>query len=111
MSFKAVYSVHIAGKPESTNEDGLTYTKQSVLAFPGPIRVIDPGDDFFGNGAAFRDRVIEIATWRAILGAASRQIRKTKDFHHQYLEDAEAVGSEVDRKGRVITLVRLVLGS
>ena len=108
---KAIYSVHIEGTPTTEDSYGIKLTKQNVRAFEGRIRVVNPGCDFFGSGASFRDYVLENPTWRSILAAAGRQIRKTGDQHHIFLEDARVVGTETDRQGRTVRLVALTLGS
>jgi hypothetical protein len=103
---KAIFSVAEPGTPR--NEDGST--KRNVVAFEGEVRVVCEGDDFFGSGKTFRDRILKNPTWGNLLSAATRQIRATADLHHTFLESAEVVGEEqVD--GRTIKLVRLWMGS
>jgi hypothetical protein len=112
---KAFYSVSIPGTERRKDRYGIEYTKRNVIAFEGLVRVTDQYDwqDEEGDWhtATFRDRVLENPTWGHLLSAATRQIRKTNDEHHIFLEYAHRVGEETDDQGRTITLVRLTLGS
>ena len=111
-NIKAIFSVgRIEGLPFTTTDYGCTYVSQRAQAFEGPVRVVSEGDDFFGSGKPFRDKVMESPSWGSMRGAASRQMRATGDVHHSFFEGARVVGTEVDKKGRTIKLIRLSMGS
>jgi hypothetical protein len=102
-----VYSVHIQGTP-TVERNGIEYTKQNVVAFEGKVRVVAHADDFFGGdeSRAFRSRVLENPTWGSLFRVFKSQIKRTRDFHHVFLEGADLVRMEGDVK-----IVELRLGS
>jgi hypothetical protein len=103
----AVYSVHIKGTP-SIRKNDIEYTKQNVLAFEGKVRVVAHADDFFGGeeSRAFRSRVLENPTWGSLFRVFKSQIKRTRDYHHAFLEGAEVVSMDGEVK-----IVELLLGS
>lgn len=103
----AFYSVHIKGTP-TVEKNGIEYTKQNVLAFEGKVRVVAHADDFFGGdeSRAFRSRVLENPTWGSLFRVFKSQMKRTRDFHHSFLEGADVVRMEGDVK-----IVELRLGS
>ena len=115
----AVYSVHIKGTPTVRKYysvyDGDYYevTKQSVVAFEGRVRVVAYADGFFGGdeSRAYRSRILVNPTWGTLFRVFKSQMRKTKDYHHQFLEGARIVRREVDKDGVSYGIVELVTGS
>ena len=111
-SIKALFSVGpIEGLPSTTTDYGCKYVSQRAQAFEGLTRVIADEEDFFGNGKPFRDRVVDSPSWGQMKGAATRQMRATGDEHHAFFEDAYVVGTEIDKQGRTVKLIRLDMGS
>jgi hypothetical protein len=103
----AIYSVHIKGTPTVKKND-IKYTKQNVLAFEGKVRVVAHADDFFGGeeSRAFRSRVLENPTWGTLFRVFKSQMKRTRDYHHAFLEGARVVGTDGEVK-----IVELLLGS
>lgn len=103
----AFYSVHIKDTP-SVMKNGIEYTKQNVLAFEGKVRVVAHADDFFGGeeSRGFRSRVLLNPTWGSLFRVLKSQMKRTRDYHHSFLEGARVVGMEGDVK-----IVELSLGS
>ena len=109
---RAIYSVYIEGKP-FTERDGIRYTKQNVVAFHDRVRVIGYRDEFFGGdeSRAYRSPIMVNPTWKKLLGCLSSQMKKTRDYHHQFLEGARILRREVDSNGVSYAVVELSLGS
>lgn len=109
---RAIYSVHIKGKP-SVKRGDLEYTKQNVVAFEDRVRVVAYADDFFGGDESkpFRSRVMLNPTWGQLFRCFQRQMQVTKDYHHQFLEGARVVCREVDEDGVSYAVVELLTGS
>lgn len=108
----AIYSVYIEGKPY-TSRDGLEYTKRSVVAFEDRVRVVAYADDFFGGdeSRAYRSRIMVNPTWGQLFRVFKAQMRKTRDYHHAFLEGAHIVRREVDKDGVSYAVVELLTGS
>lgn len=109
---RAIYSVYVEGQP-FIERDGCRYTKQNVVAFHDRVRVVGYPDEFFGGdrSRAYRSRIMVNPTWKALLGCLSAQMRKTRDYHHQFLEGARIVRREVDKDGVSYAVVELITGS
>lgn len=112
-SSPARYSVCIPGKPFRTSTYGCDYTKQNVVAFEDRVRVECSEDVFFGGDTsrAFRSRVLVNPTWGTLFRVFKSQIKKTRDYHHIYLEGASYVRREVDKDGVSYGVVYLHAGS
>jgi hypothetical protein len=113
---RAVYSVHIKGTPTYKKYLGdypVEYTKQSVIAFNDRVRVVAYKDDFFGGdeSKAFKSRILVNPTWGQLFRVFKTQMKRTKDFHHQFLEGARIVRREVDKDGVSYAIVELLTGS
>lgn len=108
----AIYSVHVKGKP-CVMRDGIPYTKQNVVAFEDRVRVVAYRDEFFGGEESreFRSRILTNPTWGQLFRVFKTQMRKTKDYHHAFLEGARIVRREVDKDGVSYGVVELLLGS
>ncbi len=106
------YSVYIKGKPYVVR-NGIEYTKQNVVAFEDRVVVEASADEFFGGveSRAYRSRVMDRPTWGQLLRCAESQVKRTKDYHHVFLEGAEVVRREVDKDGRSFAVVYLHMGS
>jgi hypothetical protein len=106
------YSVHVPGTPTITRDD-CEYTKQNVIAFHDRIRVVSGRDGFFGGSESrpYKSRILVNPTWRDLLRVAKSQQKKTKDYHHSFLEGASIVRREVDKDGVSYGVVHLQLGS
>lgn len=74
----------------------------------GICRVVSNADSFWGgeNSKPYRGRVLCNPTWRAIRGEHDRQMRKTNDYHHVFLEGIRIRGRE-----QGVTIIELCLGS
>lgn len=109
---RAIYSVHIKGTPTVTR-NGIEYTKQNVVAFHDRVKVIGYRDDFFGGDESkgYRSRMLVNPTWKTLLGCLEAQMRRTKDYHHCFLEGARIVRREVDKDGVSYGIVELLTGS
>lgn len=109
---KAVYSVHIKGTP-SVMRNGCEYTKQNVVAFHDRVKVESCGDEFFGgpDSKSYRSRLMVNPTWGQLLRCLTAQMRKTKDYHHCFLEGARIVRREVGKNGVSYGIVSLITGS
>lgn len=107
-----IYSVHIPGTPTVTR-NGCEYTKQNVVAFRDRVRVECDSDDFFGGSESrpYRSRILVDPTWGTLLRIAKSQQKKTRDYHHSFLENASIVRREVDKDGVSYGVVQLHLGS
>jgi len=112
METRAFYSVYVPGTPFH-EKDGCKYTKQNVVAFHDRVRVVGPRDPMWGGDESreYRSRIMVNPTWRQLLRCLSSQMKKTKDFHHQFLEGAHIVRREVDKDGVSYAVVRLITGS
>jgi hypothetical protein len=113
---RAIYSVHIEGTPTVTKYLGdypVQYTKQSVIAFHDRVRVVACKDDFFGGdeSKAFKSRILVNPTWGQLFRVFKTQMKRTQDYHHQFLEGARIVRREVDKDGVSYGIVVLSLGS
>jgi hypothetical protein len=108
----ATYSVYIEGQP-FTERDGIRYTKQNVVAFHDRVRVVGYQDGFFGGdeSRAYRSPIMVNPTWKKLLGCLSSQMKKTRDYHHCFLEGARIVRREVDSDGVSYAIVELLTGS
>lgn len=108
----AIYSVHIKGTP-SINRDGIQYTKQNVVAFNDRVRVVGHADDFFGGKESkpYRSKIMTNPTWGQLFRVFKSQMKKTRDYHHAFLEGARIVRREVDKDGVSYAVVELLLGS
>ena len=116
MKTNAIYSVHIKGTPTVTKYLGdypVEYTKQSVIAFHDRVRVVAYGDEFFGGDESkgFKSRMLVNPTWGQLFRVLKSQMKKTRDFHHCFLEGARIVRREVDKDGVSYGIVELTLGS
>jgi hypothetical protein len=119
MQMTAIYSVHIKGKParrkyySGGGGDYYEVTKQSVVAFEDRVRVVAYADGFFGGdeSRAYRSRILVNPTWGTLFGVFKSQMRKTKDYHHAFLEGARIVRREVDKDGVSYGIVELITGS
>jgi hypothetical protein len=109
---RAIYSVHIKGTP-TVVRNGCEYTKQSVVAFHDRVRVVGHADDFFGGDESrdYRSKILVNPTWRALLGCLQSQMKRTRDYHHCFLEGARSVRREVDKDGVSYAVVELITGS
>ncbi len=109
---RAIYSVYVKGQP-FTERDGCRYTKQNVVAFHDRVKVVGYRDDFFGGDESkgYRSKMLVNPTWKALLGCLSAQMRRTRDYHHQFLEGARIVRREVDKDGVSYGIVELITGS
>lgn len=108
----AIYSVHIKGTPSITR-DGIQYTKQNVVAFNDRVRVVGYADDFFGGKESkpYRSKIMTNPTWGQLFRVFKSQMKKTRDYHHAFLEGARIVRREVDKDGVSYAVVELLLGS
>lgn len=108
----AIYSVHIAGKPSYRRGD-LEYTKQNVVAFEDRVVVEAHADDFFGgdDSKPYRSRVMVNPTWGRLFRVFKTQMRRTKDYHHAFLEGARVKYRQVDANGQSYAVVELLTGS
>lgn len=100
----------IAGKRTVSSGHGYDNVSQSEVAVHGLVRVVAETDSFYGDGKDFRSALLQSPTYRALKGAAEKQVARTKDFHHIFLEDFRVVGVEETDKG-LVQIVRLVMGS
>jgi hypothetical protein len=115
----ADYVVHIKGTPtvrkyySGGGGDYYEVTKQSVVAFEGRVRVVGYADGFFGGDESreYRSRILVNPTWGTLFRVFKSQMRKTKDYHHSFLEGARIVRREVDKDGVSYGVVELSLGS
>lgn len=109
---KAIYSVHIKGTP-TVVRDGLEYTKQNVVAFHDRVRVVGYADDFFGGDESkgYCSKILVNPTWRTLLGCLRSQMKRTRDYHHCFLEGARIVRRAVDKDGVSYAVVELLTGS
>jgi hypothetical protein len=99
-----------AGKRSIDKGHGYETMSQSEVALQGLVRVVAQADDFYGAGKGFRSKLLTNPTYRALKGAAEKQVLRTEDFHHIFLEDFRVVGVEETDKG-LVQLVELVMGS
>ena len=108
----ATYSVYIKGKPFIRRGD-IEYTKQSVVAFEDRVRVVAYADEFFGGdeSRSYRSRIMVNPTWGQLFRVFKAQMRKTRDYHHSFLEGARVVRREVDKDGSSYAVVELMAGS
>ena len=111
-----VYSVHIKGTPTYKKYLGdypVEYTKQSVIAFHDRVRVVAYRDDFFGGeeSKGYRSKILVNPTWGQLFRAFKTQMKRTKDYHHCFLEGARIVRREVDSDGVSYAIVELLTGS
>jgi hypothetical protein len=108
----AIYSVHVKGQP-FVRKDGIEYTKRNVVAFNDRVVVVAGADDFFGGGRSrsFRSKMLVNPTWARLFGVFKQQMRRTRDYHHAFLEGARIVRREVDRDGVSYAVVELLTGS
>lgn len=92
---------------------GSTTVSQRATAIERLVRVVASGDEFFGGEESrdFRSPIIQSPTWGQLNGVAGRQMRRTGDTHHRYLEGFYLAGTEVDKQGRTIQLLELSMGS
>lgn len=109
---RAIYSVYIKGQP-FIERDGIRYTKQNVVAFCDRVRVVGYRDGFSGGdeSRAYRSPIMVNPTWKKLLGCLSSQMKKTRDYHHCFLEGARIVRREVDSDGVSYAIVELLTGS
>ena len=107
-----MYSVHIKGTPTITR-NGIEYTKQNVVAFHDRVRVVAHADDFFGGdeSKSFRSKIMTNPTWGQLFRVFKSQMKKTRDYHHAFLEGATILRREVDKDGVSYAVVELLLGS
>ena len=108
----ARYSGHIKGTPTVTRYVGgypFKYTKQSVIAFHDRVKVVAYKNEFFGGDESkgFKSRMLVNPTWGKLFRVFRNQMRKTQDFHHQFLEGARIVRREVDKDGVSYGIVEL----
>lgn len=108
----AIYSVHVKGQP-FTLRDGIQYTKQNVVAFHDRVRVVAYRDEFFGGdeSKSYRSRILVNPTWGQLFRVFKSQMKKTRDYHHAFLEGARIVRREVDKDGVSYAVVELLTGS
>jgi hypothetical protein len=108
----AIYSVHIAGKPSIVRK-GIEYTKRNVVAFADRVVVVGYADDFFGGAESrpYRSRILTNPTWGQLFQVFKTQMRRTRDYHHQFLEGARIVRRGVDKDGVSYAVVELLTGS
>jgi hypothetical protein len=87
--------------------------KQKDVAFRDRVRVVGPRDEFWGGELSkeYRSRIMVNPTWGQLLRCLTSQMKKTRDFHHCFLEDASIVRREVDKDGVSYAVVRLETGS
>lgn len=109
---KAIYSVYVKGQP-FVEKNGIRYTKQNVVAFQDRVRVVGYADDFFGGDESkgYRSKILTNPTWKQLLGCLTSQMKKTRDYHHQFLEGAQIIRREVDKDGISYAVVELITGS
>lgn len=112
METKAIYSVYVPGTPFH-EKDLCKYTKQDVVAFRDRVRVVGPRDECFGGELSeeYRSSIMVNPTWGQLLRCLTSQMKKTRDFHHCFLEDARIVRREVDKDGVSYAVVELQTGS
>ncbi len=108
----AIYSVYIKGQPSYRRRD-LEYTKRSVVAFHDRVRVEASADEFFGgdDSRSYRSRIMVNPTWGQLFQVFKSQMKRTRDYHHAFLEGASVVRREVDRDGVSYAVVQLYAGS
>jgi len=87
-SYKLTAPVHVRLKDINN-----VYRLQPVY---GPVVFVARGDDFWGGAKSkdFRSEVIENPTYRQLLGAAQRSQKKTRDYHHSFIEGVVFKGYE-----------------
>jgi hypothetical protein len=109
---RAIYSVNEIDKP-SVVRNGIRYTKQNVVAFHDRVRVVGHRDDYFGGeeSRSYRSRIMVNPTWGQLFRVFKSQMKKTRDYHHAFLEGAHIVRREVDTEGVSYAVVELLTGS
>lgn len=70
---------------EST-EEGIPINNLDAIPIQGKIMIVDEGSTFYGNGEAYKSKVLDSPTWLDLCVAANEMIFTTKDLHHIYLE-------------------------
>ena len=81
----------------------------------GRYRVIGGYDPFWGQGASYCGPILTDPTWEDLVIEAEKQIRRTGDLHHTFLETADVDGSDIERlacsQGQGVLAIRLGMGS
>ena len=87
--------------------------KQTEVAFHDRVRVVGPRDPMWGGDESltYRSKIMVNPTWRQLLRCLNSQMKKTRDFHHCFLEGAHIVRRERDKHGVSYAVVRLETGS
>lgn len=108
----AIYSVYIRNTPYIMR-DGFRYTKQNVIAIPGLVRVHGFADDFFGGPESkdYRSKVMMNPSWGRLFRVFKAQMKRTRDYHHAFLEGFRVMRTERDQQDREVTVIELITGS
>jgi hypothetical protein len=108
---KAIFSVSPSASFQRIIKDkyGICRVSQREVAIYRPlVRVIDSGNDYFGNGKPYRGALLSYPTWGKLLNEATRLMKATGDYSHPYFEGF-SLDKNQDEPG--VLVIRLFMGS